>query len=95
LKAEVRVRPFERFSLQPSNPSRLSHLSRAIILQGYSLLVTVVQTIEVLLCRNGISAACEIKNPTVFWQRVSLIDQGFFSVVAKGQKQLFLIRERH
>jgi hypothetical protein len=46
-----------------------------------------VQTIEVLLCSNGISAGCEIKNPTVFWQRVSLIDQGFFSAVAKSQNQ--------
>jgi hypothetical protein len=35
-----------------------SRLSRPAILQGRSVLVPDVQAIEVLLCRNGFSAAC-------------------------------------
>jgi hypothetical protein len=32
----------------------------------------------------------EIKTPTVYWPRVSLIYQGFFSIVATGQKQMIV-----
>lgn len=33
----------------------------------------------------------EIKNPTVFWQKVSLIFQGFFSIVSMDQNQMFVV----
>jgi hypothetical protein len=35
-------------------------------------------------------AISEIKNPTGFWQKVSLIFQGFFSIVTTGQKEMIV-----
>jgi hypothetical protein len=54
------VRRSENLELQTSNPrpARSSRQSRSAILRGESPLVPDVQTIEVLLCRNGFSAAC-------------------------------------